>query len=125
MLTTVAILVIVLGLMVSLARDVRNRSAERVTKDMLQKLDRMMGQYVERNNQALPPITPLVDATAEELARIHAAFSAGVKRTRTAFPGQSGHLLQLRCVERVQFQREQDEPLEGGALLMLGERGNV
>ena len=66
MLTTVAILVIVLGLMVSLARDVRNRSAERVTKDMLLKLDRMMGQYVERNNQALPPITPLVDAAARE-----------------------------------------------------------
>ena len=63
MLTTVAVLVIVLGLMVSLARDVRNRSAERVTKDMLAKLDRMMAQYAERNNQALPPITPLVDMT--------------------------------------------------------------
>ena len=61
MLTTVAVLVIVLGLMVSLARDVRNRSAERVTKDMLAKLDRMMAQYVERNNKALPPITPLVE----------------------------------------------------------------
>ena len=68
MLTTVAVLVIVLGLMVSLARDVRNRSAERVTKDMLLKLDRMMGQYVERNHQALPPITPLVEAGAASAA---------------------------------------------------------
>lgn len=65
MLTTVAILVIVLGLMVSLARDVRNRSAERVTKDMLAKLDRMMAEYVERNGKALPPITPLVGQGAE------------------------------------------------------------
>ncbi|MDQ3439617.1 MAG: type II secretion system GspH family protein, partial [Planctomycetota bacterium] len=62
MLTTVAVLVIVLGLMVSLARDVRNRSAERVTKDLLTKLDRMMAHYVERNNQTLPPITALVEA---------------------------------------------------------------
>lgn len=60
MLTTVAILVIVLGLMVSLARDVRNRSAERVTKDMLARLDRMMAQYVERNAQQLPAVTPLI-----------------------------------------------------------------
>jgi type II secretory pathway pseudopilin PulG len=60
MLTTVAILVIVLGLMVSLARDVRNRSAERVTKDVLVKLDRMMAQYVDRHAQGLPPITPLI-----------------------------------------------------------------
>ena len=60
MLTTVAILVIVLGLMVSLARDVRNRSAERVTKDMLSRLDKMMAQYVDRNAQRLPPVTPLI-----------------------------------------------------------------
>jgi prepilin-type N-terminal cleavage/methylation domain-containing protein len=60
MLTTVAVLVIVLGLMVSLARDVRNRSAERVTKDMLARLDRMMAQYVERNAQQLPAVTPLI-----------------------------------------------------------------
>jgi prepilin-type N-terminal cleavage/methylation domain-containing protein len=62
MLTTVAVLVIVLGLMVSLARDVRNRSAERVTKDLLAKLDRMMAQYVERSPTGLPPIAPLVSA---------------------------------------------------------------
>ena len=64
MLTTVAILVIVLGLMVSLARDVRNRSAERVTKDLLARLDKMMAQYVDRNGQRLPQITPLI-ATGE------------------------------------------------------------
>ena len=60
MLTTVAVLVIVLGLMVSLARDVRNRSAERVTKDLLAKLDRMMAQYADRHAQQLPAVTPLI-----------------------------------------------------------------
>ena len=39
MLTTVAGLVIVLGLMVSLARYVRSRSADALTRDILQKLD--------------------------------------------------------------------------------------
>ena len=65
MLTTVAVLVIVLGLMVSLARDVRNRSAERVTKDVLVKLDRMMAQYVDRHAQGLPPVTPLIAAAGD------------------------------------------------------------
>ena len=45
MLTTVAVLVIVLGLMVSLARDVRTRSAERLTKDLLHRLDLLVAQY--------------------------------------------------------------------------------
>ncbi len=60
MLTTVALLVIVLGLMVSLARDVRNRSSDRVTKDMLIKLDRMMARYIDRNAGALPAVAPLL-----------------------------------------------------------------
>jgi hypothetical protein len=54
MLTTVAALVIVLGLMVSLARDVRNRSADRVTKDLLVRLERLMAQYQSRNGGAIP-----------------------------------------------------------------------
>ena len=37
--------------------------------------------------------------------------------------GVMPNILQLGRVERVQFQREQDEPLEGVALLMFGERG--
>src|SRR5439155_24193028 len=54
MLTTVAVLVIVLGLMVSLARDVRNRSAERLTKDLLRRLDTLVAQYKARNLKKLP-----------------------------------------------------------------------
>src|SRR5437773_9232659 len=49
MLTTVSVLVIVLGLMVSLARDVRNRSADRLTKDLLRRLDLLVAQYKARN----------------------------------------------------------------------------
>lgn len=45
MLTTVAALVIVLGLMVSLARDVRHRSADHLTKDILRRLDGLVAQY--------------------------------------------------------------------------------
>lgn len=53
MLTTVAVLVIVLGLMVSLARYVRNELAVEVTKDLLHRLDRMMQQYMNLHHQ--PP----------------------------------------------------------------------
>ena len=59
MLTTVAALVIVLGLMVSLARDVRNRSADRVTKDLLVRLERLMAQYQTRHGGAIPQAAAL------------------------------------------------------------------
>jgi type II secretory pathway pseudopilin PulG len=54
MLTTVAALVIVLGLMVSLARDVRNRSADRLTKDILHRLDGLVAQYRAKALSQLP-----------------------------------------------------------------------
>jgi type II secretory pathway pseudopilin PulG len=54
MLTTVAVRVIVLGLMVSLARDVRARSAERLTKDLLRRLDTLLEQYRARNLKGVP-----------------------------------------------------------------------
>src|SRR5687768_8128343 len=75
MLTTVAALVIVLGLMVSLARDVRNRSADRVTKDLLRKLDRLMTDYHNRHEGSLPAVAPLIaeGATPEEPALKRAA----------------------------------------------------
>jgi hypothetical protein len=60
MLTTVAVLVIVLGLMVSLARQVRQRSTEAMTVSLLRNLDVLVQQYKERNHGALPPVTPFV-----------------------------------------------------------------
>ena len=52
MMTVVAGLIIVLGLMVSLAWDVRRQSSERLTKGLLLKLDGLMGQYIARHKQA-------------------------------------------------------------------------
>lgn len=60
MLTTVAVLVIVLGLMVSLARYVRVRSSTELTKDLLRKLDGLMAQYLARNGGQLPAVPPLI-----------------------------------------------------------------
>ncbi len=54
MLTTVAVLVIVLGLMVSLARDVRNRSAEALTTDILSRLDTLVDQYRAKALSSIP-----------------------------------------------------------------------
>src|SRR5215831_12899590 len=73
MLTTVAVLVIVLGLMVSLARDVRTRSADRLTKDLLQRLDTLVAQYRAKNLKGLseeqkrnyPVVHPLFEGVTE------------------------------------------------------------
>jgi prepilin-type N-terminal cleavage/methylation domain-containing protein len=56
MLTTIAVLVIVLGLMVSLARRVRSQSARALTERVLLKLDDLMQQYVSRYHRL--PIVP-------------------------------------------------------------------
>jgi len=80
MLTTVAVLVIVLGMMVSLARDVRTRSAERLTADLLRLLDSLVAQYRVRSLKGLPeaqarlyPIVhPLIDSAAPEEAQLRA-----------------------------------------------------
>src|SRR5207247_484898 len=68
MLTTVAVLVIVLGMMVSLARDVRTRSADRLTKDILRRLDTLVAQYKakalknvpEKDRHLFPVVHPLL-----------------------------------------------------------------
>ena len=73
MLTTVAVLIIVLGLMVSLARYVRNDLAVKTTKDLLHKLDEMMDRYRQDHADAegrpgpVPNINPfLPPGTGEE-----------------------------------------------------------
>jgi type II secretory pathway pseudopilin PulG len=55
MLTTVAVLIIVLGLMVSLARYVRNHSATQLTRDVLAHLDEAMIRYMRRNSPTSGP----------------------------------------------------------------------
>src|SRR5438874_6116960 len=61
MLTAVALLVIVLGLMVSLARYVRNRSATQLTREILANLNDAMSRYVEQYS-AKPHVPVLVES---------------------------------------------------------------
>jgi type II secretory pathway pseudopilin PulG len=56
--TTVAVLIIVLGLMVSLARQVRKQAGMTLTKDLLRRLDAAMAQYAARNGGKVPAVTP-------------------------------------------------------------------
>jgi hypothetical protein len=60
MLTTVAVLIIVLGLMVSLARYVRNALAVEVTKDLLHRMDALMQQYGVRHDGVIPQVAPFI-----------------------------------------------------------------
>src|SRR6478735_9290133 len=68
MLTTVAILIIVLGMMVSLAREVRRKSAEQLTKELLVQLDELTQSFKQRKGRLpnVPLIMPAADAKAEE-----------------------------------------------------------
>jgi prepilin-type N-terminal cleavage/methylation domain-containing protein len=74
MLTTTALLVIVLGLMVSLARHVRQESADQLTKDILHRLDEAMTAYVNRDGM-LPPVQDFIGAgnVPDESVLVHAA----------------------------------------------------
>ena len=58
MLTTIDILIIILGLMVSLARHVQQASAQQLTKDILHKFEDAMDQYITLNH-GQPPDVPL------------------------------------------------------------------
>src|SRR5947209_2775714 len=60
MLTTVAVLIIVLGLMVSLARYVRDQSANQLTAALLRRLDAAVRRYADRNGGQLPVVEPLI-----------------------------------------------------------------
>lgn len=59
MLATVAVLIIVLGLMVSLARNVRDQSARQLTRDLLRQLAVLVNEYADMYERQLPPVTPL------------------------------------------------------------------
>ena len=76
MLTTVGAMIIILGLMVSLARSVRSASAQELTKDLLHKLDVLMDQYEARYGTlpAIAPFFPDSPATVTESALQHNAY---------------------------------------------------
>ena len=54
LLATVGALIIILGLMVSLARYARTSSANEVTKDLLRSLDEAMARYTLLNDGSPP-----------------------------------------------------------------------
>jgi type II secretory pathway pseudopilin PulG len=58
-LVTVASLIIVLGLMASLARSVRRQASDRQTKSLLMTLGVLLDKYVARHDR-LPTVTPFV-----------------------------------------------------------------
>lgn len=60
MLTTVAALVLILGVMVSLARFVRFRSSTDLTEEILVRLDQSMERYMRLNDARLPDIPQAV-----------------------------------------------------------------
>lgn len=80
MFTTVAILVIVLGLMVSLARDVRARSAQGLTRDLLARLDAAVALYQART-MALPAV-PMLEPMPDEAAMQRYAATTNVQVVR-------------------------------------------
>jgi hypothetical protein len=63
-LVTVGVLIILMGLAVSLAREVRRRSADLVTREALGHLERMMIAYEERFG-GVPVVPPLIDETRD------------------------------------------------------------
>ncbi len=91
MLTTVAALVILLGLMVSLARHVRNRSARVLTQRVLVALEHVMAQY-EHDHHILPPAPALMEAASDSpteagLQRAAAKNNAGFFEVLLREPG--------------------------------------
>lgn len=60
MLVTVAILIIILGLMVSLARHVREESARQLTKDVLRRMDDAMSQYLKLDGNKIPEVPAFI-----------------------------------------------------------------
>ncbi len=72
---TIAVLMIVLQLMVSLSNRVRRESADRLTRQMLRDLAVRMDDYIAANGGAVPEITPLIDtgpideSTLQKVAR--------------------------------------------------------
>lgn len=85
-LVTVTALVIILGLMVGLARQVRSRSAQGLTRELLTQLDRQLAQYMATNDGAVPPQGCLPDGvtSSEKTIQVQAeqVNRAGVRALR-------------------------------------------
>jgi hypothetical protein len=83
MLTTVAILIIGLGLMVSLARHVRSRSAEELTRRILVNLHSAMLEYTRQHGT--PAIESFIDNKPTDEASLLNAAEANNKKVVAFF----------------------------------------
>lgn len=73
LLTTIAVLVVVFGLIISLANFVRNTSATEMTTSLLRKMEEQLATYSRRADGKLPPVTPVdpqPGQTEEEVGRM-------------------------------------------------------
>jgi type II secretory pathway pseudopilin PulG len=77
MLATVAALVIVLGLMVSLARYVRRQASDQLTKQVLAQLDLLIQRYQSRY-RALPVVPPFVEGSVAVAASVAGSAPAAL-----------------------------------------------
>ena len=87
MLTTVALLIIVLGLMVSLARYVRRRSAEDLTRRLLVNLNSAMLEYTRRNEP--PAIESFIEGRVVDYPRTDRLPGALRREVEAALAGEN------------------------------------
>ncbi len=80
LLTTLALIIVVMGLMVSLARYVRSNAADQMTRSILLDLETELANYQSRYN-AYPPAN-LIDDAADENQLANAMRSTGGKVVR-------------------------------------------
>jgi prepilin-type N-terminal cleavage/methylation domain-containing protein len=101
MLTTVALLTILLGLMVDLAGYVRNRSATDLARQVLSGLDQAMQKYFDAHDKTYPDIHPFTkdpnlgedEQTLFRNARLNNQdFVAALKSENLLEPGLTGEL---------------------------------
>ena len=58
---TLAVLMVILGMMMNLSKRVRREAADKLTRQMLSELKGMMDEYTRQNDGHLPPVMPLMD----------------------------------------------------------------
>lgn len=123
MATTVAALVIALGLMVSLARHVREQSSHQLTEHLLQKLDRLMAQYQERNGGQLPGVTRIIPADGEvDEATIRRLARLNNEQFLRALRGTESLAREFSDLSIATFDEVNIRDAWGGPIVLMGEQ---
>lgn len=101
---TLAVLMILLGLMINLSNRVRRESADKMTRKVLAQLTVMMAQYRKQNLDTLPPVTSLIDASN--------VLSESILQA-TAVRNSSDVVLFLKLQSAVSDKTASNNPLKG------------